>query len=253
MILRAFPVLATVFGAIVFFARAAAAEIHVFAAASLSDSLKVIGAQYEKRAGDKPVFNFGASSFLARQIEQGAPADLFFSADEARMDALEREGLILPETRKSRLSNLLVVVAAADSPWAALSPADLAGTKVKHLSLADPDTVPAGIYAREYLRKIRVWPVVEPKIVRTDNVRAALAAVESGNVEAGIVYKTDAAISRKVKIVYEVPPGETPGISYPMAVLKEAKQVEASKAFWRYLGSEEAGRVFLRFGFIVRP
>lgn len=230
---------------------ARSAAITVFAAASLTDSLKEIAAAYEKQTGDKVILNFGASGFLARQIEEGAPADLFFSADEARMDGLEKKGLILKETRTSRLSNLLVIVVAADSPLRISSARELAGVKVKRIALADPKTVPAGSYAKAYLEKLKLWPAVGPKVVPTDNVRAALSAVESGNVEAGMVYKTDAAISKKVKIACEIPSGEGPAISYPMAVVKESRQPEAARQFLNYLASDEAGRVFKKFGFIV--
>jgi molybdate transport system substrate-binding protein len=228
-----------------------AAEINVYAAASLSDAMRQIGADYEKSSGDKIVFNFGASSFLARQISEGAPADIFFSADEAKMDDLQKKGLILSETRKSRLSNQLVIVTASDGGVAVQSPADLAGPAVKRVALADPKAVPAGIYAKEYLQKLKLWESVEPKVVPTENVRAALAAVESGNVEAGIVYKTDAAISKKVRIAYEVPVGEGPKISYPMAIIKDSHQPQAAAQFLKYLDSDAAGKVFETNGFIV--
>jgi molybdate transport system substrate-binding protein len=136
-----------------------------------------------------------------------------------------------------------------------LSPAsarELTAPAVKRIALADPTTVPAGIYSKEYLQKLKLWEALGPKIVPTDNVRAALAAVESGNVEAGMVYKTDAAISKKVKVACEVPPHEGPAISYPMAVLKDAKQLDAARRFLKHLDSDEAGRVFRSFGFIVR-
>ena len=229
-----------------------AADLHVFAAASLTECLKDIAAGYEKKSGDRIVFNFAASSLLARQIEEGAPADIFFSADEAKMDGLQAKGLILKETRKSRLSNSLVIVVAADKGAAILNPNDLATTKVKHLAIAEPRTVPAGIYAKEYLQKQNLWAGVEAKVVPTENVRAALAAVEAGNAEAGIVYKTDAALSRKVKIACEVPADQSPAISYPMAMVKETKHAEAAKKFLQHLESEAANNVFERFGFIVR-
>jgi len=232
--------------------RLSAATINVFAAASLTDSLKEIAAAYEKQTGDKAVFNFGSSSFLARQIEEGAPVDIFFSADEAKMDGLEKNGLILKNTRKSRLSNSLVIVIAVEKGAAIATPKDLATDKVKRLAVAEPRTVPAGIYAKEYLQKQNLWPAVEARVVPTENVRAALAAVEAGNAEAGIVYKTDAAASKKVKVVYEVPASDSPAIRYPMAVVKEAKELEAAKRFLKHLDSEEAGRVFEKFGFIVR-
>ena len=227
-------------------------EINVFAAASLADSLKEIAAVFEKQSGDGIVFNFGASSTLARQIEEGAPADIFFSADEAKMDGLEKKGLILKETRKSRLSNSLVIVVAAEGGAVIESPKDLATDKVKRIALAEPKIVPAGIYAKEYLQKQNLWPAVEAKIIPTENVRAALAAVEAGNVEAAVVYKTDAAISKKVKVAYEVPVQDNPDISYPMVMVKETKQPEAAKHFLQYLDSKDAAKVFEKFGFIIR-
>jgi molybdate transport system substrate-binding protein len=229
-----------------------AATINVFAAASLTDSLKEIAVAYQRQTGDKVVFNFGASSFLARQIEEGAPADIFFSADEAKMDGLEKKGLIVKDTRKSRLSNFLVIVVASEKGAAIQGPRDLATDKVKRLALAEPRTVPAGIYAREYLQKQNLWAAVEAKVVPTENVRGALAAVEAGNVEAGIVYKTDAAMSKKVKIACEVPASDNPAISYPMALVKDSKELDAARRFLKHLESDEASRVFQRFGFIVR-
>jgi molybdate transport system substrate-binding protein len=224
----------------------------VFAAASLSDALKEIAAVYEKHSGDKVVFNFGASSILARQIQEGAPADVFFSADEAKMDGLEKRGLILKETRRSRLSNSLVIVVAADSALRVASAHDLAGRTVNRIALADPKAVPAGLYARAYLEKTGLWPAVERKIIPTENVRAALAAVESGNVDAGIVYKSDARVSRKVRVACEVKPEEGPPISYPMAVVKESSRIEAGKKFLQHLDSVEAEKIFEKYGFIVR-
>jgi molybdate transport system substrate-binding protein len=143
-------------------------------------------------------------------------------------------------------------VVASEKGAAVETPKDLATDKVKRLALAEPRTVPAGIYAKEYLQKQNLWPTVEAKVIPTENVRAALAAVEAGNVEAGIVYKTDAAISKKVKVAYEVPTSDSPAISYPMAVVKDSKNLQAAKLFLKHLDSEDAGRVFKKFGFGVR-
>ena len=228
-----------------------AIEINVFAAASLTDVLKEIGAAYEKQSGEKVSYNFGASSMLERQIEEGAPADVFFSADEAKMDALAAKDLIVKETRKSRLSNSLVIVTSSDSNLKITSPADLTNPKVRRIALADPRAVPAGVYSKAFLEKQKLWPNIEPKVVPVDNVRAALAAVESGNIEVGMVFKTDAAISKKVKVAYEVPADIGPKISYPMAVTKNAKQVESAKEFLKYLGSNDAAKIFTKYGFIV--
>jgi len=230
-----------------------AAEVTVFAAASLSDSLKEIAAAYEKQSGDKIIFNLAASSTLARQIEEGAPADIFFSADEAKMDGLERKGLIDTRTRRSRLGNSLVVVVAADSALQIKSAGDLTNAAVKRIALADPKAVPAGIYARKWMEHFQLWPSMEPKVVPTENVRAALAAVESGNVDAGVIYKTDAAISKKVKVIFEVPAADCPKISYPVALVANAPQPEAAKKFLGCLTGNEAGAVFTRFGFILLP
>jgi molybdate transport system substrate-binding protein len=228
-----------------------ASDITVFAAASLTDALKEIGTDYEKQSADKIAFNFGASSLLARQIEEGAPADIFFSADEAKMDGLAAKDLVLKETRKSRLSNSLVIVTSADSDLHIKSPADLADKKVRRIALADPKAVPAGVYSKAFLEKEKLWPTVESKVVPVDNVRAALAAVESGNIEVGMVFKTDAALSKKVKVAYEVPADSGPKISYPMAVLKNGKQVESANKFMEYLNSDAAAKIFEKYGFIV--
>ena len=229
-----------------------AAEVTVFAAASLSDSLTQIGARYRQQSGDKIVFNFAASSTLARQIEQGAPADIFFSADKARMNGLQTNGLIDPGTRTSRLGNALVVVVPDFSSRKITSGNDLTNRGIQRIALAEPTVVPAGVYAKAWLEKIRLWSVVGPKVIPTENVRAALAAVESGNVDAGIVYQTDAAISKKAKVAYAVPENESPDISYPMALVKQARQPEAAKRFLNYLNSKEAAEVFKKFGFTVR-
>ena len=227
----------------------AAAELHVSAAASLSDALKEIAASYEKATGEHLVLNLGASSTLARQIQEGAPADLFLSADEAKMNGLEKQKLLLPGTRRSVLSNTLVVVVPADSKLKISGPADLAA--VRALALAEPKTVPAGIYAREYLRKKGLWGRISRRVVPTENVRAALAAVESGNVDAGIVYRTDAGISKRVRIAYAVPKAEAPKISYPFAVLAGSEHKEAARTLLDYLVSPAALDVFRKHGFLV--
>lgn len=232
-------------------ALAAQTELQVFAAASLTDALRDIAPDYEKATGDKIVLNLGASSTLARQIQEGAPADLFLSADEAKMDGLEKRKLVLAGTRRSVLSNTLAVVVPLDSNLKISGPADLAAPSIRALALAEPQSVPAGIYAKEYLRKQGLWSKVIDRVVPTENVRAALAAVESGNVDAGIVYKTDAGISKKVKIAYEVPKAESPSISYPFAVLAGSERQEAAKKLLDYLQSPPALAVFRKYGFLV--
>ena len=229
-----------------------AADLNVFAAASLTDSLKEIGAHYEQETGQKVVFNFEGSSVLARQIAEGAPADIFFSADETQMDRLAEKGLIDAATRHDRLGNTLVVVVPADSKLQINSANDLTQNDVKLIALADPKAVPAGVYAKAWLKKLQLWDAIEPKVVPTENVRAALAAVASGNVEAGVVYKTDATISKRVKIAYEVPRADGPDIRYPVGMLKGTQQPDAARAFLKYLDSDKAADVFKKFGFVVR-
>jgi molybdate transport system substrate-binding protein len=229
-----------------------AAEVSVFAAASLTDAMKELASAYESESGDKLVFNFAGSNALARQIKEGAPADVFFSADEAQMGGLEKAGLIAEGSFKSVLSNSLVFVAPKDSAITSLTPQDLTQPTIKRLALADTKTVPAGVYSKAYLEKLGLWKEVEPKVIPTENVRAALAAVESGNVDAGIVYKTDASISKAVKVVFEVPAKEGPDISYPIAVIKESKNPEAAQKFLDYLKSEPALTVFRKYGFIIQ-
>ena len=230
-------------------APANAADVTVFAAASLTDSLKEIGADFQKQTGCSVGFNFEASSVLARQIEEGAPADIFFSADEAQMDRLAKAGLIAPATRRDLLGNVLVVVVPGDSRLQIHSPRDLAGAEVRQIALADPKAVPAGVYAKNWLEKIRLWDAIAPRVVPEENVRAALAAVSSGNVDAAVVYQTDAAIAKNVKVVYEVPAAAGPDIRYPAALVQASVHVETSKKFLEFLNSDLAGRIFGKFGF----
>jgi molybdate transport system substrate-binding protein len=227
-----------------------AADLNVFAATSLSDALKELAPAYEARSGDKLRFNLGASSLLARQIKEGAPADVFFSADEAKMNDLAKAGLIAVETRRSLLSNTLVIVVHIEKGAAVNSPADLASDAVRRLALAEPLTVPAGIYAREYLQRAGLWDQVRGKVVPLENVRACLSMVESGNVDAGIVYRTDALISKKVRIAYEVAFADGPKIAYPLAVTRETKQPEAARRLAAFLASAEARAVFAKYGFL---
>ncbi len=230
-----------------------AAELNIFAAASLADALQAISRVYEPQSGDQLRFNFAASSTLAVQIQQGAPADIFFSADEAKMDALARAGLVATDTRKALLSNTLVIVVNADHGAALTTPADLATPGIRKLALGEPQTVPAGIYAKEYLQQHGWWEQVQAKVVPTASVRACLAAVESGNVDAGIVYKTDALISQRVKIVAEIGVADGPKISYPLAVMKNSKNAAAARRFAEYLASPPARAVFMKFGFLPAP
>jgi molybdate transport system substrate-binding protein len=226
-------------------------EILVSAAASLTDALKEISTGYQSKSKHTVKFNFGPSSGLARQIEEGAPADMFFSADLPQMDALDKKDRLEPGTRKNLLSNQLVIIVPEDSKLAISSPKDLFKAEVKRIVLAEPATVPVGVYTTKYLTDEGLWDRVKPKVVPVQDVRATLASVESGNVEAGFVYKTDAAVSRKVKIVYEVPMDKGPKITYPVAIVKESKRKDAARDFMNFVISPAAKQAFKKYGFIV--
>lgn len=227
---------------LVFYAAAAGrAEITVLAAASLTDALAEIGERFESKTGIRVHFSFAGSSTLARQVEEGVPADLFFSADEQKMDVLQKRNLIAPSSRRSFLSNSLAVIARRESK------VDLESAST--IALAEPNSVPAGIYARAYLQQIGLWERVAPRIIPTENVRAALAAVEAGNADLAIVYSTDARTSSEVRTLQEVP---WPSISYPVALLAGSNSAGAAARFLEYLQSPEARAIFAKHGFIVR-
>jgi molybdate transport system substrate-binding protein len=232
--------------------RLVAEEITVFAAASLTGALTQIGVAHEKATGDTVRFNFASSNTLARQIEAGAPADVFFSADEAQMDSLAARGLITNESRRALLGNSLVIVTAPDGP-AIAKVADLTNPAIKRLSLGDPKAVPAGVYAKKYLEKLGLWNALEPKVVPAGNVRAALAVVEAGNAQAGIVYKTDAATSKRVKVAVEIPASEGPEITCPVALVTGSRHPAAAKKFLAALTDKTAGEVFTKHGFMLLP
>ena len=232
------------------YASAFAADINVFAASSLTDALTEIGEAYRAQSGDRLSFNFAASSTLARQIEEGAPADIFFSAAEAQMDRLAKNGRVLAETRRTLLSNVLVVIAPSDSPLKINSPDELVAA-VSRIALADPRIVPAGVYARAYLTHLNLWKAIAPRIIPVENVRAAVAAVISGNVDAGFAYATDVRRSEKVKIIFAIPANEAPRISYPAAVVQGTRHREAAGRFLDFLQSETATKIFESHGFIV--
>lgn len=237
--------------AFIFAAGAAAAELQVCAAASLTDALQEIGNAFGRAHHVTVRFNFAASSTLAMQIREGAPADVFVSADELQVDALERNGLVVRGSRRTVASNALVIVVPADSAMQVPNAAALAAGTVRRIAIADPQRVPAGVYARNYLQRVSLWPRIAPNVIPTENVRGALAAVEAGNADAGIVYRTDAMISRKVKVAAVIGGPDAPAISYPAAVLSQAGSQAVAAQFVNYLTSEPARRIFRRYGFIV--
>lgn len=226
----------------------------VYAASSLRDALASIAPLCEQDAGVRLVVNFGASSDLARQIEAAGKADLFISADVEQIDRLAARGLIDPSTRRDLLSNRLVVIAPADSALRIRSAADLASPAVRRLSLAAPDAVPAGRYARSWLERSGQWETLKGRVVPALDARAAMAAVASGAVDAGIVYATDAAVSAKVRVLHEVPGQETRPIRYVMAVMSgRPSSRDTARRVAACLGGPDAASAFRRHGFIVLP
>ena len=232
----------------------AAPKIVVFAAASLTDALQDIAASYEKKTGARIVNSFASSSTLARQIENGAPAEIFASADNQWMDYLATRGLIEPDTRKSPIGNALVLIAPQDSPlgpraidsrldWAKL----LSGGR---LAVGDPDHVPAGIYAKQALQTLGAWDGLEPQLARAEDVRAALVYVDEGEAPLGIVYLTDARDDAKVKIVGVFPEASHPPIVYPFALVKGAPS--PARAYFEFLTGKAAMEIFVRYGFSVK-
>lgn len=219
-----------------------------FTAISLSDAMEQIGADFERKTDIQVRFNFQASSALIRQIIAGAPADLFISADEEKMDQLQAQGLIVNDTRVPLLSNELVLITTPENT-SVHTTIDLTHSAIARIAIAQPDAVPAGIYARRYLQHIGLWAALEPKFIPTENVRVALSAVMSGNADAGFVFKTDALSTARVRIAYEIPAAETPPIVYPAAIVKDAPNERAARAFLAYLSSDAAGAVFEQFGF----
>jgi|HubBroStandDraft_3_1064219.scaffolds.fasta_scaffold34833_3 molybdate transport system substrate-binding protein len=227
-------------------------EILVFAAASLTDALAQVDAAFTAGSGVKVKVSFAASSVLAKQIEAGAPADVFLSADLQWMDYLEEHGLLRAGTRHDLLGNALVLIAPADSTLQLqiAKGFNLAGALGGgRLSTGDPDSVPAGIYAKAALTQLGVWPSVADRLVRAENVRAALAYVARGETPLGIVYKTDAQAEKRVRVVGVFPADSHPPITYPVALTAGARPPAARYA--EFLHSAAAHELFVRRGFTV--
>jgi molybdate transport system substrate-binding protein len=229
-------------------------ELVVYAATSTRDVLVALEAPYERDHAVDLVFNFGSSGDLAKQIVAAAKADVFLSADEKEMDKVAAAKLVAGGTRRSLLSNQLAVIEPADSPsifTTPFAPQQLARPEVKLLSLANVESVPAGRYAKAWLEKVGVWSSVAERILPGTDVRAALAAIESAGAQAGIVYRTDVARSKKVRIVFTVPLDQGPQISYPVAAIAGRPAEAAAREFLGFLGSPEARKVFEEAGFLV--
>lgn len=225
----------------------------VFAAASLTDAMQAIGAAYRKKTGQQVRFSFASSSTLARQIEAGAPAEVFVSADEQWMDYVQARRLIRNDSRKDLLGNRLVLIApAASKARIRIAPGfNLAGAlRGGRLAVGDPAHVPAGLYAKAALTRLGVWNQVEARLAPAENVRAALAYVARGETPFGVVYWTDALSEPKVRIVAVFPESSHPPITYPVALTTAA--TPAARGFYEFLKRPEARAEFQRLGFSVR-
>jgi molybdate transport system substrate-binding protein len=229
----------------------AADSVTVFAAASTTDVLQAVAKQYEAERGVKIVCSFASSSTLAKQIENGAPADLFLSADQKWMDYLAQRQAIVPASRVDLLGNVLVFVApAGKSPVITVEPGfAIAGAFNGRLALGDPTNVPVGMYAKEAFTKLGWWEVLSGRLAPTADVRAALKLVELGEVDLGVVYVTDAKASAKVGVVATIPEALHTPVRYPIALTTTAKP--AAAAFLVYLRSDAGRAVFTAAGFTI--
>ncbi len=233
----------------IFGAARAEEPTRVFAAASLTTALDDVASQWQTHGHPQPVIAYGGSSALARQIEAGAPVDVFASADGTWMDYLEQRDRIATETRIDLLGNALVLIAPkrAAFPVTFAPDFDFAKAFDGKLCTGEPGVVPVGIYAQQALTALGWWPAIEARIVGTEDVRAALAFVERGECAAGIVYATDARVSTRVEVLGEFPARTHRAIVYPFALTREARS--EARAFLEFLRGDEARAIFARHGF----
>ena len=226
-------------------------KLLVSAAASLKEVLEEIKPLYQQSKGNINIsYNFGSSGALQQQIEQGAPTDIFISAAKKQVDALEQKGLVVAGTRNIIAKNRLVLVV-PKNVVGITSFYNLKNSNVKKIAIGEPRSVPAGEYAQQVLEKLKIWSEIKSKLVFANNVRQVLASVESGNADAGLVYKTDAKISNQVKIVVAADEKYHSAIIYPLVVIKRSKNVDAAKEFSQFLSSDQSKAVLKKYGFIL--
>lgn len=227
-------------------------QITVAAAISLKDAFLSLAQTYRERTGDKVNFSFGASGELMRQIEAGAPVDVFASAGQREMDDLESKALVEPGTRADFARNSLVIVAPARSTLTLEAVGDLAQPAVKRISIGNPKTVPAGMYAQQMLVHARLWQKLQPRLIFAENVRQVLDYVERGEVSAGIVYSTDVGIAHgSVRVAARAPDGSYGPILYPIAEIKGSPHQRAARDFVRFVLAAEGQRALKKFGFLA--
>lgn len=227
-----------------------AEELHIAAAASLTDAMKEISAAYEKENPNvKIVFNFGSSGSLQQAIENGGETDLFFSAAQKQMDALEKSDNLAEGTRKNLLENEVVLIVPNDSDKNISRFEDLNNENIQHVALGEPKGVPVGQYSEEILNNLGILDAVKAKAVYGSDVRQVLAWVESGEADCGVVYATDAAISDKVKVVAVAAPNTHKPVIYPVAIIKATKNLDGSKKFLDFVGTDTVKKIFEKYGF----
>jgi molybdate transport system substrate-binding protein len=225
-------------------------EITVSAGASLRDAFGEIGKQYESRTGSKVNFNFGASGALQKQIESGAPVDVFASAGRPQMDALSSQGLIEPGTQRDFARNVLVLVVPADTTSGPTSFTDLGGAKVTRIAVGNPKTVPVGQYAQQALTRLGLWQQLQSRLILAEDVRQTLDYVARGEVDAGIVYASDVrAADNKVRKVATAPADLHDPILYPIAVVRASSGKDAARAFIDAVMNDEGQRTLEKYGF----
>ena len=225
-------------------------KIMVSAAASLKNVMQELQQAYKKDHPNVEIaVNLASSGSLEQQIEQGAPADIFISASPKQMNALEKKDLLALNTRKDLLVNSIVLITPKDNKAGISGFADLETDKVHKIAMGDPKSVPAGQYAQQSFTKMNYLDAIKEKLVYGNNVRAVLTWVENGDADCGVVYKTDAAISDKIKIIADAPADSHKAIIYPIAVLKSAKDIKAAQSFVDFLQTEAAMKIFAKYGF----
>jgi molybdate transport system substrate-binding protein len=231
-----------------------APKVTIFAAASTTNAVTDITATFKKQTGIEALPSFGSSSTLAKQIEQGAPASIFISADEDWMNFLAKKNLVDTESRRDLLGNRLVIIAPVSSKLTKIDDVKseiIGALGAGKITTGDPDHVPVGKYTKAAMQKLGIWNDLEPKMARAGDVRGALALVERGEAELGVVYSTDAAIGKNVKIVGTFPLDSYPAVVYPVALIK-GNETQIARKFFEFLKSSEAKDIFEKYGFSVK-
>lgn len=226
-------------------------EIYVLAAASLTDVLTELANNYKQKTSTEIIFSFASSGALQAQIEASAPADIFFSAAQKQMNALEEKGLVDSETRKDLLENKVVLISPKNSNLNIKSFTDITNSNVKKLGLGEPKSVPVGQYSEEILSNLSILDIAKEKAVYGSDVRNVLDWVETAEVDCGIVYATDAKIAKNINIIAEAPEGTHKKVIYPISIIKSSQNKEEAKKFIEYISTDKSKEIFQNYGFTV--